>query len=97
MLVLDLPSTWKGEKENNLLEKSFLACELGLLLFPALEKIAQPHLRQSSVYDVVRIWRGLSLLLLYCVNIIHEDQTYLLQESYTQHPLGHSRLALGVM
>jgi len=69
-------------KQNNLLEKPFMACELRLLLSPALDKTAHPHLRQSSVYDVLRIWPGLSLLLLYCVTKIYEDQTYFLQDRH---------------
>lgn len=97
MLVLDLPSKWKREKNNNLLEKSFVARELGLLLFPALEKTAHAYLRQSSAYDVLRIWVALSLLLLYCITEMYEDQTYFLQESHTWHPLGHTRVALAVI
>lgn len=46
MLVPDLSSMWKKEKENNNLEKSFMACKLELL-FPALEKIIHASTRGS--------------------------------------------------
>lgn len=61
MLVLYSSSMWKSEKENKLLEKSFMASELGLLLFTSLEKRAHPYLRQSSVCDVLRTEPGLSI------------------------------------
>lgn len=80
MLVLDLSSPWKREKENNLLEKSFMACELGLLLFPALEKTAHPYLRQSWVYDVLRIQPGLSIFLLHCITKIYQEIYLFLQK-----------------
>lgn len=46
MLVPDLLLHGKEKKETNLLQESFMACELETLLFPALEKIAHLYLRR---------------------------------------------------
>lgn len=67
MLVLDLSCMRKREKGNNFLKKSFVAGELGLLLFPALEKTAHPHLRKSSGCDVLRTEPGFSI----CSTLLH--------------------------